>query len=285
MTGTFFVESNKEGVFVVQDSPDQSNLVVFLYVRILEVIVKDHEYWMRIALELAQATAGQTSPNPMVGAVVVKDNRLVGTGAHLQAGTPHAEVHALHMAGAEAEGSTIYVTLEPCNHYGRTPPCTEKIIASGVRRVVVGSGDPDILVAGKGIKRLREAGLEVVEGVLTAECLLLNEAYFHHRKTGLPFVTLKTATTLDGKIATDTGDSRWVTGAESRAYVHQLRHEQDAILVGIGTVLADDPVLTTRLSDGGLHPTRIILDSKLRISLTSKLVDTRIASTWIFTTS
>jgi diaminohydroxyphosphoribosylaminopyrimidine deaminase/5-amino-6-(5-phosphoribosylamino)uracil reductase len=246
--------------------------------------VKNHEHWMRLAVQLAQGTVGQTSPNPMVGAVVIKDNQLLGTGAHLRAGTPHAEVHALNMAGDDAKDSTVYVTLEPCNHYGRTPPCTEKIIDYGVHRVIVGSGDPDVLVAGKGIARLKEAGLEVIEGVLLAECLQLNEAYFHHRKTGFPFITLKTATTLDGKIATESGDSRWITGGESRAYVHQLRHEHDAILVGVGTVLADDPSLNTRLPDGGINPIRIVLDSTLRTPLTNKITDTTIAPTWIFTT-
>jgi diaminohydroxyphosphoribosylaminopyrimidine deaminase/5-amino-6-(5-phosphoribosylamino)uracil reductase len=240
---------------------------------------------MSLAIQLAKATAGQTSPNPMVGAVVVKENRLLGSGAHLRAGTPHAEVHALNMAGKEAVGSTIYVTLEPCNHFGRTPPCTEKIIESGVKRVVIGSGDPDHLVAGRGIARLKEAGIEVLEGVHTSECLQLNEAYFHHRRTGLPFVTLKTATTLDGKIATDSGDSRWITGVESRRYVHQLRHENDAILVGANTVVADDPELTTRLPQGyGIHPVRIVLDSRLRIPITSKLLNTLQVPTLIFTT-
>jgi diaminohydroxyphosphoribosylaminopyrimidine deaminase/5-amino-6-(5-phosphoribosylamino)uracil reductase len=247
--------------------------------------VGNHEHWMNLAVQLAKATAGQTSPNPMVGAVVVKENRLIGTGAHLRAGTPHAEVHALRMAGEEAKGSTIYVTLEPCNHYGRTPPCTEKIIESGVRRVVIGSGDPDPLVAGKGIKRLKEAGIEVIEDISAQDCIDLNEAYFYHRKTGMPFVTLKTATTLDGKIATQNGDSRWITGVESRAYVHQLRHEQDAILVGANTVIADDPELTARLPDGnGNHPIRIILDSTLRTPLTAKILNTTQADTWIFTT-
>jgi diaminohydroxyphosphoribosylaminopyrimidine deaminase / 5-amino-6-(5-phosphoribosylamino)uracil reductase len=247
--------------------------------------VETHEHWMNLAVQLAKATTGQTSPNPMVGAVVVKGNRLIGTGAHLRAGTSHAEVHALHMAGDEAKGSTIYVTLEPCNHFGRTPPCTEKIIEFGVKRVVVGSGDPDTLVAGKGIARLKEAGIEVIEGILAKACLQLNEAYFHHRKTGMPFVTLKTATTLDGKIATSSGDSRWITGVESRAYVHQLRHEQDAILVGANTVIADDPELTSRLPDGsGIHPVRIILDSTLRTPLTAKILNTTQAPTWIFTT-
>ncbi|WP_255724506.1 bifunctional diaminohydroxyphosphoribosylaminopyrimidine deaminase/5-amino-6-(5-phosphoribosylamino)uracil reductase RibD [Shimazuella soli] len=240
---------------------------------------------MNLAIQLAKATTGQTSPNPMVGAVVVKDNRLLGTGAHLKAGTPHAEVHALNMAADEAKGSTIYVTLEPCNHFGRTPPCTEKIIECGVKRVVIGSGDPDSLVAGKGVARLKEAGIEVLEGVKKQECLQLNEAYFHHRKTGKPFVTLKTATTLDGKIATKNDDSRWITGVESRAFVHQLRHEQDAILVGANTVIADDPELTTRLPEGnGIHPVRIILDSTLRTPITAKILNTTKAPTWIFTT-
>ncbi|MXQ52193.1 bifunctional diaminohydroxyphosphoribosylaminopyrimidine deaminase/5-amino-6-(5-phosphoribosylamino)uracil reductase RibD [Shimazuella alba] len=247
--------------------------------------MSNDEQWMSLAIQLAKATAGQTSPNPMVGAVVVKENRLLGSGAHLRAGTPHAEVHALRMAGEEAQGSTIFVTLEPCNHFGRTPPCTEKIIECGVKRVVIGSGDPDKLVAGKGIARLKEAGIEVVEGVLEQECLQLNEAYFYHRRTGMPFVTLKTATTLDGKIATANGDSRWITGEESRAFVHQLRHEQDAILVGANTVIADDPELTTRLPQGdGIHPVRVILDSKLRTPITAKILDISKASTWIFTT-
>jgi diaminohydroxyphosphoribosylaminopyrimidine deaminase/5-amino-6-(5-phosphoribosylamino)uracil reductase len=243
-----------------------------------------HEDWMRLAVELARATEGQTAPNPMVGAVVVKDGRLLGTGVHLQAGTPHAEVHALRMAGETARGSTLYVTLEPCNHYGRTPPCTEAILNAGVARVVVGSVDPDSRVAGQGIARLRSAGIEVVECVLEEECLRLNEAYFHHRRTGRPFVTLKMAMTLDGKIAAASGDSRWVTGESAREYVHELRNRYQAILVGVGTVLADRPQLTTRLEHGGKQPIRIIVDSQLRTPLDAPVTDTSLAPTWIFTT-
>ncbi|SEN20390.1 bifunctional diaminohydroxyphosphoribosylaminopyrimidine deaminase/5-amino-6-(5-phosphoribosylamino)uracil reductase RibD [Lihuaxuella thermophila] len=246
--------------------------------------MRRHEDWMRLAYELAKAAEGQTAPNPMVGAVAVKEGRLIGSGSHLKAGTPHAEVHALNMAGTEARGCTLYVTLEPCNHYGRTPPCTEKIIECGVKTVVVGSIDPDSKVSGKGIARLREAGIEVIQGVLEPECLKLNEAYFHHRQTGKPFVTLKTAMTLDGKIATESGDSRWITGEESRRYVHVLRHRHDAILAGIGTVLADNPRLTTRLETGGSHPLRVIVDSRLRIPLDAAVLDTSEAPTWVFTT-
>lgn len=244
-----------------------------------------HEDWMRLAIQLAKAAEGQTAPNPMVGAVAVKEGRIIGSGAHLKAGTPHAEVHCLQMAGDEAKGCTLYVTLEPCNHYGRTPPCTENILQSGVKQVVIGSVDPDPQVSGSGIKRLRAAGVEVIQGVLESECLKMNEAYFHHRKTGKPFVTLKTATTLDGKIATATGDSRWITGEASRQYVHQLRHRHDAILVGVGTVLADNPRLTTRLETGGIHPLRVIVDSYLRTPLDAAVVDTSEAATWIFTTA
>jgi diaminohydroxyphosphoribosylaminopyrimidine deaminase / 5-amino-6-(5-phosphoribosylamino)uracil reductase len=246
--------------------------------------METHEAWMRFALQLAQAAEGQTSPNPMVGAVVVKDGQMMGLGAHVQAGTPHAEVHALEMAAATAKGATLYVTLEPCPHVGRTPPCTEKIIQSGVKQVVIGSVDLDPRVSGKGITRLKEAGIEVLQAVLEKECLQLNEAYFYHRRTGRPFVTLKTATTLDGKIATANGDSRWITGKEARQFVHQLRHRQDAILVGIGTVLTDNPALTVRLQAGGKNPIRVIVDSHLRTPLQAKITNVAIAPTWIFTT-
>ncbi|MBA4600967.1 bifunctional diaminohydroxyphosphoribosylaminopyrimidine deaminase/5-amino-6-(5-phosphoribosylamino)uracil reductase RibD [Thermoactinomyces mirandus] len=244
-----------------------------------------HETWMRLALQLAEATQGQTSPNPMVGAVAVKNGQVIGTGAHLKSGTPHAEIHALNMAGENARGCTLYVTLEPCNHFGRTPPCTHRIIEAGVKRVVIGSADPDEKVSGQGIEHLRQAGVEVMTGVLKEECLRLNEAYFHHRKTKKPFVTLKMAMTLDGMIATHTGDSRWVTGKESRAHVHELRKRSDAILVGVGTVLADDPQLTARIEGEMLRqPVRIVLDSKLQTPLHAQIVRTDVAPTWIFTT-
>lgn len=240
------------------------------------------QYWMRLALNLAEAARGQTSPNPLVGAVVVKDGRLLGSGAHLKAGTPHAEVHALDMAAEESAGSTLYVTLEPCNHTGRTPPCTEKVIAAGIKKVVIGSLDPDRRVSGRGVKRLQEAGIEVVTGVLQRDCLRLNEAYFHHRRSGYPFVTLKAAVTLDGKIATTTGDSCWVTGVEARQEVHRLRHIHDAVMVGVGTVINDHPRLTARLPAGGNHPVRVIIDSRLTLPLDTPVTDTREAATWVF---
>lgn len=242
------------------------------------------EKWMDLAITLAKATNGQTSPNPSVGAVVIKDEEVVGVGTHLRAGTEHAEVHALRQAGDRARGATIYVTLEPCNHIGRTPPCTEMILASGIKRVVIGMKDPDPRVAGSGIEKLEVHGVEVLSGILIQECFELNESYFWHRRTGRPLVTLKMATTLDGKIATSTGDSRYVTSEEARADVHLLRHQHDAILVGIGTALADDPQLTTRLPMGGKNPIRIVLDSKLRLPISSKLADTSEVATWVFTT-
>ncbi|MDR6224559.1 bifunctional diaminohydroxyphosphoribosylaminopyrimidine deaminase/5-amino-6-(5-phosphoribosylamino)uracil reductase RibD [Desmospora profundinema] len=243
-----------------------------------------HERWMGLALDLAGAARGQTSPNPLVGAVVVKDGQLLGSGAHLKAGTPHAEVHALQMAGRAAVGSTLYVTLEPCNHTGRTPPCTEKVIAAGVSRVVIGTLDPDSRVSGEGVKRLQEAGIIVTTGVLEAACLRLNEAYFHHRRTGYPFVTMKAAVTLDGKTATPTGDSRWVTGEEARLEVHRLRHSHDAVMVGRQTAVQDRALLTTRLPEGGKNPVRVILDSQLSIPLDIPVTDTETAATWIFCT-
>lgn len=246
--------------------------------------MQTHEDWMRLAWQLASATTGQTGSNPMVGAVVVNEGRVVGLGAHLQAGTAHAEVHALQMAGEQAVGGTIYVTLEPCNHYGKTPPCTEAILKAGLHRVVVGSLDPDPQVCGQGIAKLRAAGLEVITDVYSTACQQLNEAYFHHRMTSRPFVTLKMAMTLDGKIATQTGDSRWITNKASRQRVHELRHQYEAILVGIGTVLADDPALTARLAPGGRHPLRLIVDSQLRLPLNAQVAQTDMAPTWVFTT-
>lgn len=246
--------------------------------------VDSYERYMRVALDLARAVRGQTSPNPTVGAVIVKQGRIVGTGVHLQAGAPHAEVQALAMAGAEALGATLYVTLEPCSHFGRTPPCTKAIISAGIRRVVIGCLDENPLVNGSGAEVLREAGIQVITGVLEKECFQLNELFFHYIRTKMPFVTVKTASTLDGKVATRTGDSKWVTGSEARMYVHRLRHEHDAVMVGIQTVLADDPQLTTRLPEGGKHPVRLVMDSRLRIPLDCKICDTREAPTWVFCT-
>ncbi|WP_207952799.1 bifunctional diaminohydroxyphosphoribosylaminopyrimidine deaminase/5-amino-6-(5-phosphoribosylamino)uracil reductase RibD [Paenibacillus agricola] len=243
------------------------------------------EYYMRLAIQLAAGASGQTGINPVVGCVLVKDGRIIGMGAHLKRGTAHAEIHALQMAGSEAEGSTAYVTLEPCSHFGITPPCSDRLIHEKVKRVVVGSTDPNPLVAGQGVERLKQHGVEVETGVLAEECLQLNEMFNHFIMSRLPFVTMKTASTLDGKIASRTGDSKWITGAESRAYVHTLRHRHQAIMVGIGTVLADDPQLTTRLDVPALHPIRIIVDSRLRLPLEAKVVSDRTAETIVLTTS
>lgn len=230
------------------------------------------ELYMKQALMLAAQGLGRTSPNPVVGAVIVADGSIVGQGWHQAAGTPHAEVHALAQAGRLARNATLYVTLEPCCHHGRTGPCTDAIIAAGVKRVVVAMTDPNPLVRGKGIQKLRQHGLEVLEGVCAAEAAQLNEVFIKWIATGLPFGVLKTAITLDGKIATYTGHSKWITSERSREYVHGLRNMYDAILVGIGTVLADDPSLTTRLPGGGKNPIRVIVDSKGRIPLEAKLL-------------
>ncbi|MBU9724022.1 MULTISPECIES: bifunctional diaminohydroxyphosphoribosylaminopyrimidine deaminase/5-amino-6-(5-phosphoribosylamino)uracil reductase RibD [Bacillaceae] len=244
----------------------------------------DHHY-MKMAIELAQSTLGQTTPNPAVGSVIVKNNQIVGMGAHLRAGDPHAERHALHMAGKKAEGATIYVTLEPCSHHGRTPPCADGLIEAGIKRVVIASVDPNPKVAGKGINKLRAAGITVETGVLEQEALQLNQVFFHYIQHKTPFVTLKSATSLDGKIATSSGESKWITGEEAREDVHYLRHTHDAILVGVNTVLEDDPSLTTRLKYGGKNPVRVILDSKLRTPVHAKLISDKEAETWIITSS
>jgi diaminohydroxyphosphoribosylaminopyrimidine deaminase/5-amino-6-(5-phosphoribosylamino)uracil reductase len=222
------------------------------------------EFFMRLALREAEKGLGRTSPNPAVGAVLVRNGRVVARGFHARAGAPHAEVVALREAGARARGADLYTTLEPCDHYGRTPPCSVAIVEAGVRRVVVGARDPNPLVNGKGIARLRRAGIEVVAGVLEEECGALNAHWARFITSGRPFVTLKAAVTLDGKIATRTGDARWVTGPEARAWVHRLRDRVDAVLVGSGTALADDPELTARLPGGrGRDPLRVVLDSDL----------------------
>lgn len=232
----------------------------------------DQDY-MRRALALAERGRGWTSPNPMVGAVIVKDERVIGEGWHAQYGALHAERAALAACSEDARGATLYVTLEPCCHQGKQPPCTEAIIAAGITRVVVGSADPNPLVAGKGVQILRAHGIEVTEGVLRAECDALNEIFLHYIRKKQPFVALKAAMTLDGKIATRTGASRWVTGETAREHGHALRHRYRAIMVGVGTVLADDPLLTCRI-EGGRDPLRIVCDSALRTPLSSQLVQT-----------
>ncbi len=228
---------------------------------------------MRQALDLAAKAIGRTSPNPLVGAVVVQNGSIVGTGYHAAAGQPHAEAIALREAGERARGATLYVTLEPCDHRGQTPPCTEAVLESGVTRVVAAVEDPDPRVAGRGIGRLRESGLRVEVGLLEEEARRLNAAYFKHRKTGLPLVTLKWAMSLDGRTATRNGSSRWITSEEARREAHRLRATHDAVLIGIGTALRDDPELTCRLPDGR-DPIRVVVDSSLRLPPTARLLRT-----------
>ncbi|MEE4358789.1 MAG: bifunctional diaminohydroxyphosphoribosylaminopyrimidine deaminase/5-amino-6-(5-phosphoribosylamino)uracil reductase RibD [Desulfococcaceae bacterium] len=228
--------------------------------------------FMRYALELAEKGRGNTSPNPMVGAVLVKNGSISGRGYHGFVGGPHAEVNAINDAGENAKGADLYVTLEPCNHQGRTPPCTHKILESGIRRVFVAMNDPNPDVTGGGNAFLKEKGIPVVSGICEKEARIQNEVFVKYMRTKKPFVLLKCAATLDGYIATRTGDAKWVSGEQSRAYVHELRHWLDGIMVGIGTVKSDNPSLTTRLEGKkGLDPTRIILDSQLSVSPDAKI--------------
>ncbi len=234
------------------------------------------EAFMREALESARRGLGRTSPNPAVGAVVVRQGRVVARGHHARAGGPHAEVVALRAAGDAARGADLYTTLEPCDHFGKTPPCSLAILEAGIRRVFVGSRDPNPLVQGRGMARLRAHGVEVVTGVLTPACDRLNAAWFTFITEGRPHVTLKAAVTLDGRIAARSGDSRWVTGPEARAWVHRLRDRVDAVRVGAGTARADDPALTARLPGGrGRDPVRVVLDTELRLPATLKLFTER----------
>jgi diaminohydroxyphosphoribosylaminopyrimidine deaminase/5-amino-6-(5-phosphoribosylamino)uracil reductase len=269
---------------------------------------------MKLALRLAAKGVGRVSPNPMVGAVVVKGGEIVGRGYHRGYGLPHAEVEAMRRAGEATRGADLFVTLEPCNHQGRTPPCTKAVLKAGIRRVVIATRDPNPRVNGGGADFLQSKGLQVETGLLAEEARRLNEAWFHWVETGLPFVIAKAACSLDGKIATATGESQWLTGEKARSFGHQLRHQTDAILVGIGTVLADDPQLTVRLGGGKgkgggggqvsqesspqairktedqkpktenryKDPIRIVLDSRLRLPLNAKLLHLASAApTWI----
>nr|WP_286166046.1 bifunctional diaminohydroxyphosphoribosylaminopyrimidine deaminase/5-amino-6-(5-phosphoribosylamino)uracil reductase RibD [Peribacillus frigoritolerans] len=246
--------------------------------------MKDQDY-MKVALQLAEQGSGQTSPNPLVGAVVVKNGQIIGMGAHLKAGEPHAEVHAVRMAGSQAEDSTVYVTLEPCSHHGKTPPCADLLISSKVKRVVVAAEDPNPLVAGRGMKKLQAAGIEVVSGVLKNEAEELNKVFFHYIQTKRPFVTLKWACSLDGKTATVTGESKWITGESARKDVHKYRELHDAILAGVETVIKDDPSLTCRLENPKKQPVRIVLDTHLRTPETAGLVNDGHSPVWIITGS
>ncbi len=221
---------------------------------------------MQQALDLARKGEGRTAPNPPVGAVIVNAGEVVGRGFHPKAGEPHAEVFALREAGERGHGATVYVTLEPCSHFGKTPPCADALIAAGVDSVYVGSVDPNPQVAGNGIRKLREAGINVELGVLKKECQRLIAPFKKHILTGLPLTIYKTAMTLDGNTATKSGDSRWISGEESRLWVHRLRDRVDAIMVGSGTACSDDPRLNTRLPDGSGHdPLRVVVDSQLKI--------------------
>ena len=228
------------------------------------------EHFMRLALELAHKGEGFTNPNPIVGAVVVKDGKIIGTGYHRKFGGPHAEVFALEEAGENARGATMYVTLEPCSHYGKTPPCADRIIAAGISRVVVACRDPNPLVNGQGIEKLHAAGIEVTEGVLEEEAQRANEIFIKFIQTKIPFVQLKLAESLDGKIATRTGDSKWITGEEARTEVHRLRRRFAAVLVGANTAINDDPQLTVRRVKGP-NPVRVVLDGRGRIPVERRM--------------
>jgi len=229
---------------------------------------------MREALRQARKGLGRTSPNPAVGAVIVREGEIEARGYHHRAGHPHAEVEALRKIGGKAQGSTLYVTLEPCNHFGRTPPCTEAILKSGIRRVVAGMKDPNPEVSGGGCEFLRKNGVEVDTGVMESECLRLNEGYLKFVAHKRPFVMVKSALTIDGWTATSTGDSKWITNERSRQFAHVLRNRVDALMVGVGTVLADDPFLTTRLKRGqGKDPLRIVVDTNLRIPRDAKVLN------------
>lgn len=248
-----------------------------------------HKKFMKLALRLARQGAGRVSPNPLVGAVIVRGATVVGKGYHGRFGGPHAEINALRQAGSRANGATLYVTLEPCCHYGKTPPCTDAIINSGIAHVIVGMVDPNPAVSGKGIQKLRSAGIKVEIGILEEACRSLNEAFIKYITTKLPFVTLKAALTLDGNIATATGDSKWITCEQSRSLVHKIRTQVDAIMVGSGTVRADDPQLTVRLprlpKKTVKNPLRIIVDEKLRIPLRSNVLKPELAKGTLIVTA
>ncbi|MFC1848237.1 bifunctional diaminohydroxyphosphoribosylaminopyrimidine deaminase/5-amino-6-(5-phosphoribosylamino)uracil reductase RibD [Chloroflexota bacterium] len=244
------------------------------------------EYYMRRALALARRGLGKTSPNPMVGALIVKNGEIIGQGYHRRFGDNHAEINAIHDAGEDISDATLYVTLEPCCHHGKkTPPCLDTLLKYDLGRVVIGTPDPNPQVSGRSIEMLKERGIATEVGVLTEKCLQLNEAYFKYIRTGIPFVTLKFAQTLDGRIATTTGDSRWISSEPSLGFAHKLRSLHDAVLVGIGTVLSDDPQLTVRLLKGR-NPIRVVADSSLKIPPGAKILkDQEFARTIIATTS
>lgn len=235
--------------------------------------MKEEEF-MRMTLSLARKGIGTTSPNPMVGALIVKGQKIVGEGYHKKAGFPHAEIVALEAAGQAARGGTLYVNLEPCCHQGRTPPCVDAIVKSGIKKVIVAMRDPNPLVLGKGVEQLKRAGIDVKVGLLEAEARQLNEAFVTFKERNRPFIVMKAATSLDGKIATKIGESRWISNEESRKYANKLRSTMDGVMVGINTVILDNPMLVPHVTRPKRYPARIVLDSKLRIPLTSQLVKT-----------
>lgn len=229
--------------------------------------------FMKRAIELAKRGVGKVNPNPMVGAVIVKNGKIIGEGYHMEYGKEHAEVNAIKSAKEDVSDSTIYVTLEPCSHYGKQPPCAYKIVESNIKKVVIGSLDPNPLVSGRGIKILKDAGIDVVTGVMEDECLKLNEVFMKYISKKKPFVAMKCAMSLDGKIATKLGESKWISSKESRELVQKLRNKYTGIMVGINTVIKDNPRLTCRLEDGR-SPVRIVIDSNLRIPNDSNIVKT-----------
>ncbi len=237
---------------------------------------------MRRCLAIAQGGAGKVNPNPMVGCIIVRNGRIIGEGFHQQFGGPHAEIFALLHARKKARGATLYVNLEPCVHFGRTPPCTDALVQSGISKVVIAAKDPNPLVKGKGIRRLREVGIQVEVGILRKEAELLNEKFFKFMKTGLPFVGIKLAQTLDGRIADISGKSKWITSEAARERVHRLRSEYDAVLIGANTVIRDDPELLVRLVKGR-NPVRIVIDGRLSLPMSPKIFNTTTAPTWVLT--
>jgi len=271
--GIVRMKEDKSALYALyKDLPPRSFPGFFIF----KEVIMSHEEFMRKALDLAVKGMGFVSPNPMVGAVIVRDGRIIGQGWHKQYGGLHAERNAFadcDIRNIDCTGADMYVTLEPCCHHGKQPPCTDAVISHGIKRVFIGSADPNPLVAGKGVSILREHGIEVAENVLREECDSINGIFFHYITTGLPYVTMKYAMTMDGKIACHTGLSKWITGEEARKHVQHERLRHSAIMVGIGTVLADDPMLTCRI-DGGRDPVRIICDSRLSTPLESNIVKT-----------
>ena len=251
---------------------NQGDLVGLIFKHTMITSDADEKY-MAVALELAEKGRGKVEPNPMVGAVLVKDGIIAGKGYHPIFGGAHAEIHAIHEGGTNCKGATLYVSMEPCAHYGKTAPCVDAIIKAGITKIVAAVLDPNPITSGKGIQKLKEAGIEVVVGVLEMQAKRLNVPFFKLMQKGLPYITVKWAMSIDGKIATHTGESRWITSDESRKYVHKIRGQMDGILVGIDTVMRDDPLLTCRI-EGGRNPKRIVVDSHALLPVNSRLLST-----------